>query len=201
MTTAQRPAATQHAAWWRSNGAPLAVGQAPVPTPGPGEIVVANRAVAMNPVDWIVRDVGRMIFPWLKTPFVLGSDLAGDVVQVGSGVTRFKVGDRVLGHAAGIDKSRSSSAEGSFQEQTVVLERMAAPIPEAMSYTDAAVLPLGISTAACALFQQDHLALTHPQAAPVAREQTVLIWGGSSNVGSNAIQLVVCLQNSKWHVG
>ena len=191
MTAAQQAAATQQAAWWRSNGAPLTVDQAPVPAPGVDEIVVANRALAMNPVDWIIREVGRIIFPRLKTPFVLGSDLAGEVVQVGESVTRFAVGDRVLGHAAGIDKSRNSAAEGSFQEQTIVLERMASPIPDAMSYTEAAVLPLGISTAACALFQDDHLALAHPRAVPVARGETVLIWGGSTSVGCNAIQLAV----------
>ncbi len=54
---------------------------------------------------------------------------AGEVVEVGTAVTRFQVGDRVLGHAVGSDKQRNSAAEGAFQEYTVVLARMAAPIP------------------------------------------------------------------------
>jgi len=180
-----------NAAWLRRHGARLDVGPAPDPIPGPDELVVANHAVAVNPVDWIVQDIGRMIFPWIKPPFVLGSDLAGEVVHVGSDVFRFSVGDRVLAHAGGIDKSRNSAAEGSFQDRTLVLERMTSPIPATMSYQDAAVLPLGLSTAACGLFQQDHLGLAHPRATPVPTGQTVLIWGGSSSVGSNAIQLAV----------
>lgn len=122
-----------HAAWLRSYGARLEVGPAPDPIPGPDELVVANRAVAVNPVDWIVQDIGRLIFTWIKPPFVLGSDLAGEVVQVGSAVTRFCVGDRVLAHAAGMDKSRNRAAEGAFQDSTVVLERMTSPIPTTMS--------------------------------------------------------------------
>ncbi len=131
--------------------------------------MVANRAVAVNPVDWIVQDIGRLIFTWIKPPFVLGSDLAGEVVQVGSAVTRFCVGDRVLAHAAGMDKSRNRAAEGAFQDSTVVLERMTSLIPTTMSYEDAAVLPLALSTAACGLFQQHHLSLAHPRKAPARR--------------------------------
>ena len=68
---------------------------------------------------------------------------------------------------------------------------MAAPIPSTLSYESAAVLPLGLSTAACGLFQKDHLALQYPSAAPKPTGQTVLVWGGSTSVGSNAIQLAV----------
>jgi NADPH:quinone reductase-like Zn-dependent oxidoreductase len=180
-----------NAAWLRAHGARLEVGPAPDAIPGPDELVVANHAVAVNPVDWIVQDIGRLIFGWIKPPFVLGSDLAGEVVHVGSAVTRFAVGDRVLAHATGIDKSRNSAAEGSFQDRTLVLERMTSPIPDTVSYQDAAVLPLGLSTAACGLFQRDHLDLAHPRATPVPTGETVLIWGGSTSVGSNAIQLAV----------
>jgi NADPH:quinone reductase-like Zn-dependent oxidoreductase len=68
---------------------------------------------------------------------------------------------------------------------------MAAPIPDALSYERACVLPLGISTAACGLFEKDHLALRHPAPTPRPTGETVLIWGGSTSVGSNAIQLAV----------
>jgi threonine dehydrogenase-like Zn-dependent dehydrogenase len=108
---------------------------------------------------------------------------------VGSAVTRFKAGDRVLGHAAFLEKSRNRAAEGAFQRVTVLLEHMASPIPAGMDFTDAAVLPLGLSTAACALFQADHLALRAPTADHRPTGETVLIWGGSTSVGSNAIQL------------
>lgn len=65
-----------------------------------------------------------------------------------------------------------------------------AQIPPTISFEDASVIPLGISTASCGLFQKDHLSLqfpTEPRAASTG--QTVLIWSGSSGVGSNAIQL------------
>lgn len=179
------------AAWLASKHARLSVSAAPYSSPRRNEIVVMNRAVAINPIDWIIQSVGDVIFRWIRYPFVLGSDLAGDVVEVGADVTRFAVGDRVLAHAVGTDADRNSAAEGSFQRYTVVLERMTSPIPDSLGYQDAAVLPLALSTAACGLFQQDHLALQHPTAVPEPTGETVLVWGGSTSVGSNAIQLAV----------
>jgi len=182
---------TNTAAWIGSKGALLDVKSAPYPRPGEHEIVVHNRAVAVNPFDWIIQVAGGLITRWLKYPFVLGSDLAGEVVEVGTAVTRFSVGDRVLGHAVGTEKSRNSPAEGAFQEYTVVLDHMASPIPDSMPYESAAVLPLAVSTAACGLFQREQLALQHPSAFPTPTGETLLIWGGSTSVGSNAIQLAV----------
>lgn len=120
---------TNTAAWLVAKQAKLEVKSAPYPHPQEGEIVVKNHAVAINPIDWIIQLLGNLIFSWIKCPFILGSDLAGEVVEVGKGATRFSVGDRVLGHAVGADKKRNSSAEGVFQEYTVVLAHMAAPIP------------------------------------------------------------------------
>jgi len=182
---------TNTAAWLPAKHARLEVGPAPYTPPAEGEIVVENHAVAINPLDWILQLVGNVIFRWIDYPFVLGADLAGEVVEVGAGVSRFQVGDRVLAHAVGTDSKRNRAAEGSFQRYTVVLAHLAAPIPGTLAYEDAAVLPLGLSTAACGLFQTDHLGLTHPSASAVPAGQTVLVWGGSTSVGSNAIQLAV----------
>ena len=182
---------TNTAAWMNAKHARLEVGPAPYPAPGEDQIVVRNHAVAVNPIDWIIQLAGPTVYRWLSYPTVLGSDLAGEVVEVGRSVTRFQVGDRVLGHAVGSDKDSDSAAEGAFQQYTVVLERMASPIPDTLPYEDAAVLPLGVSTAACALFQTDQLALRHPSASPVRTGETVLVWGGSTSVGSNAVQLAV----------
>ncbi|MEA9986409.1 zinc-binding alcohol dehydrogenase family protein [Subtercola vilae] len=158
--------------------------------PGPGEIVIRNRAVAVNPLDVIKQTTGNLMFRWLPYPSVLGEDVAGDVVEVGPFVTRFSVGDRVLAYALGMEKGRKHAAEGGFQEYTVVRAMLAAPIPEGMTYEEAAVLPLGVSTAASALFQKDQLGLRHPTA-PRQGGETVVVWGGSTSVGSNAIQLAV----------
>jgi NADPH:quinone reductase-like Zn-dependent oxidoreductase len=177
------------AVWLLPKGAGFEIGPAPYTPPGGNEIVVRNHAIAINPVDWLAPAFGGFVFPWIKPPFVIGSDVAGEVVEIGDGVTRFKVGDRVLGHAVGPDKGRNRAAEGAFQQYTVLLDFMATPIPEGMSYETAAVLPLGLSTAACGLFEKDFLALDHPSANPEPTGKTLLIWGGSTSVGSNAIQL------------
>jgi len=182
---------TNTAAWIDAKGAKLAVKPAPYTHARENEIVVKNHAVAINPLDWIIQVAGNVAYRWIKYPFVLGADLAGEVVEVGTAVTRFKVGDRVLGHAVGSDKQRNTPAEGAFQEYTVVLARMAAPIPGTMPYESAAVLPLALSTAACGLFQHDQLALHYPSAAPTPTGKTLLVWGGATSVGGNAIQLAV----------
>ena len=180
------------AAWLVARNDRLQVREAPYPEPGAGEVVVRNHAVAVNPVDWIVPYLaGLPMFPWIKRPFILGSDLAGEVVAVGGGVTEVKVGDRVLAMAAGACKQRNRAAEGAFQAYTIVLPRLTTVIPDHLSYAEAAVVPLGVTTAACGLFQSDLLALELPTAKPKARDQWVIIWGGATSVGGNAIQLAV----------
>jgi NADPH:quinone reductase-like Zn-dependent oxidoreductase len=179
------------AAWIKAKNAQLEVGPAPYTPPGRDQIVVRNHAVAINPLEWIIQVAGNLTYRWLNYPTVLGSDLAGEVVEVGRAVTRFRVGDRVLAHAVGTDKDSKSPAEGAFQQYTVVLERMASPIPDSLPFEDAAVLPLALSTAACGLFQTDQLGLRHPSVDAEPTGQTLLVWGGSTSVGSNAIQLAV----------
>lgn len=82
------------AAWLHKADTTLKVGDAPFPTAGPGEIVVKNAAVAINPLDWHMRDAGVFIQQW---PAVFGCDVAGEVFEVGPGEQRFKKGDRVIG--------------------------------------------------------------------------------------------------------
>jgi NADPH:quinone reductase-like Zn-dependent oxidoreductase len=177
------------AAWIRAKHARLDVGPAPYTPPADDQMVIRNHAVAVNPLDWIIQVEGSLTYGWLKYPTVLGADVAGEVAEVGRAVTRFRPGDRVLGHAVGTDKDANSAAQGAFQQYTVVLERMASPIPGTMPFEDAAVLPLAVSTAACGLFQADQLQLRHPSENAEPTGETVLVWGGSTSVGSNAIQL------------
>jgi NADPH:quinone reductase-like Zn-dependent oxidoreductase len=202
MTTPQN-----EAAWLDAPRADLTVRTAPYTPPRPGEVVVRNRALAINPLDTIKQWTGDLMYRWLPTPAVLGEDVAGEVVEVGEGVTRFQVGDRVVGYAVGMEKHRRHQAEGGFQRYTVLRELLTAPIPDDMAYERAVVLPLAVSTAASALFQQDQLALAHPtravppvrsadvadatvrQAAGTAGREAVVVWGGSTSVGSSAIQL------------
>jgi NADPH:quinone reductase-like Zn-dependent oxidoreductase len=87
-------APNNQAAWLTKPGATLEIGDAPLPTAGPGEIVVRNVAVAINPLDWHMLDSGIFLKEW---PAVFGCDVAGVVHEIGSGVSRFQKGDRVIG--------------------------------------------------------------------------------------------------------
>lgn len=185
-------ALSNQAAWIKAKGQPLVVAAAPMPQPGAGEILVRNRALALNPFDGVVQTLGSMITPWLTYPAILGSDVAGEVVAVGTSVSRFEVGDRVLGLALGIDKLANRASEGAFQHYVILRQEAAAAIPDEMSFEQGAVLPLAVATAACGLFLGDQLGLSMPSAAaPEPTGKTVLIWGGSTSVGSAAIQLAV----------
>lgn len=182
---------TNKAAWQPSKkAAALEVSSAPY-TPAPaGKIVFKNGAVAINPIDHLIQSRGDIMFTYLKYPFVLGSDLAGEVVEVGKGVTRFHVGDRVLGFGMATNKNVNNPAQGAFQHYIVLSEDMASPIPGDMSYERAAVIPLCLTTAAAALFETGQLGLqrpTDPARAPTGK--TLIVWGGSTSVGCNAIQL------------
>ncbi|MEU6431174.1 zinc-binding alcohol dehydrogenase family protein [Microbispora sp. NPDC046973] len=177
------------ALWLPKRGARFEVGPAPYTPPAANEVVVRVRAVAVNFIDGIPGFLYRVVLPWLTFPAVVGSDVAGEVVEVGAGVTRLRPGDRVLGHAFGVEKSQNRAAEGAFQHYVVLMQHMVSPIPGSLSFERAAVLPLALSTAATGMFQQDHLGLAMPGSDPVERSETVLVWGGSTSVGSNAIQL------------
>jgi NADPH:quinone reductase-like Zn-dependent oxidoreductase len=182
---------TNTAAWLDGRYRTLTVRPAPYTAPGPTEIVIRNRALAVNPLDAIKQSSGDFMYRWLPYPAVLGEDVAGEVVEIGSAVTRFRVGDRVLAYAVGMEKGRNHAAEGGFQLYSVVLEQLTAPLPASLGFEDAVVLPLAISTAASALFQRDQLGLRHPTIDADPTGQTVVVWGGSTSVGSNAIQLAV----------
>lgn len=179
-------APTNQAAWLRNLNEPLQVGPAESGKPGPGEILVENHAVAVNPVDWMMQ---YGAYPTGFLPNVLGNDIAGEVVDVGEGVSDFSKGQRVLAHCIGLGTKKPE--HGGFQNFTVVPTLGACPIPDNMSYEDACVLPLAISTAALGLFHKDNLSLPAPSHKVEDSGNALLVWGGSSSVGSAAIQLAV----------
>nr|WP_228511686.1 zinc-binding alcohol dehydrogenase family protein [Clavibacter sp. VKM Ac-2872] len=182
---------TESAAWLASSAADLTVGPAPRTEPRAGEVAIRVRAVAINPLDTMKQHMGDLMYRWLPHPAVLGEDVAGEVEEVGPGVTRFAVGDRVVAYAVGMEKGRRHAPEGGFQTRVIVRTDLAAPIPASLDFADAAVLPLGISTAASGLFGAGQLGLhMHDASAPPTGE-TVVVWGGSTSVGLNAIQLAV----------
>ncbi|KAH8690262.1 zinc-binding oxidoreductase CipB [Talaromyces proteolyticus] len=184
-------APTNQAAWiTEKGGKPLVVKSAPYPSPEANQIVIKNAAVAINPMDWMLQLVGFLAFSWLKYPNIFGADMAGEVVEVGSGVKRFAVGDRVLALGVGGDPDTNSSAQSTFQNYTIARDNLASQIPDDMSFDKAVVLPLGLATAASGLFQEDFLNLQWPTIPPQkSTGKTLLVWGGSTSVGSNAVQL------------
>ena len=145
----------------------------PAPTPRPGDILVEVRAAGLNPVDFKFRQgkLRAILRPTL--PFVLGNELAGEVIAVGSDVKRFRVGDRVFARVA---KDRG----GAFAEQACLEEIHTAHMPRNLDFTAAAVVPLAGLTALQAL--RDEL--------DVKPGQRVFISGGAGGVGTFAIQIV-----------
>lgn len=166
---------------------PLRIGSAPTPSPGPNQVLIKAKAVAINPVDWKIQDLGLSV---TKFPFVLGRDVAGSVVAVGADVRTLQAGSRVLAHSQSLSTKKND--EGTFQEYVLAGAKSTAQIPDDMSYEHASVLPLAISTSAAGLFSPSGLGLPLPSHSPQPGGGiAVLIWGGSSSVGCVGIQLAV----------
>jgi NADPH:quinone reductase-like Zn-dependent oxidoreductase len=96
---------------------------------------------------------------------------------------------RVCRHALG--RATGDAKHGGFQLYTTAFEITVSPIPDSLPYEQAVVLPLAISTAAAGLYQQGFLALPYPTLNAKPTGKSILIWGGSSSVGSTAVQLAV----------
>ena len=144
----------------------------PAPAPRPRDILVEVRAAGLNPVDFKFRQGKLRAILRPKLPFVLGNELAGLVIAVGSYVKRFRVGDRVFARVA---KDRA----GAFAEQACVDEDDAALMPRNLDFTAAAAVPLAGLTALHPL--RDELR--------VKPGQKVFISGGAGGVGTFAIQI------------
>lgn len=166
------------AAYLVSDKAPLEVKPASYPEPKEYEIVVKSHAVAINPVDYAQQLFGPALFTWLKFPSILGYDVSGEVEALGSRITKFKVGDRV-----------AALANGTFQHYVLAKEHCVTKVPSSITFEEAAVMPLCLSVAVKALFHPEYLALGSPARDPKPTGKVVLIWGGSTSVGCNALQL------------
>jgi len=134
----------------------LALGERPQPAPGPGQVLVRLRASSIN-----YRDLLNILDPparGIAYPRIPNSDGAGEVVEVGPGVTRFQPGDRVAGcffqrwPAGGITSEAMASAlggpvDGLLAEYAVLEEQGAVAIPEHLSFEEASTLPCAALTA------------------------------------------------------
>lgn len=169
---------SNQAAVLKEANARLTTEECSIPKPGKDEILVKNSALATNPLDWKMQAYGFLIESY---PTILGTDVAGTVEQVGSGVTHFKVGDRVTGFGDTIiSKNTDNSA---FQKYTVVKACAAAKLPKSVSFEEGAILPMSVATAGIGLFLE--LGIPRP---PAKHQGGFLVWGSSSSVGSAAVR-------------
>lgn len=144
----------------------LELRERPIPSPGPNEVLVKVAAVALNYRDKMVAETGRGL-P-LAFPFTPGSDLAGAVVALGEGVTRFAVGDRVISTFTPdwIDGTRPGTARtpayrtlggyypGVLAEYVALPEEWFVQAPLTLSDTEASTLPCAGLTAWFALVER-----------------------------------------------
>ena len=144
----------------------------PVPEPERGEVLVAVDAAGVNPVDWKVRAGLQRGFLPLRLPAVLGREVAGIVVRTGPGVAGLAVGDRVFGSTVG--------GSGGYAEVALLPAAQAARLPDGVSVTDAAALPIAAGTA--------HDGLADFCLAP---GETLVILGVGGGVGTVAAQLAM----------
>lgn len=164
-------------------GGPLSVEQRATPEPGPGEILVEVKAVALNPVDYYQRDFGMPPVP--VYPAVVGSDTAGVVAKVGSGISSAPApGTRVIAFASSFYQAGSPD-HGAFQKFALAQSEGVIPLPDGLSFEQGAVFPLAVMTA---LTAWTTIGISLDTRHSPSDKQAVLIWGGASSVGTFAIQ-------------
>lgn len=144
----------------------------PVPKPGPGQLLVRVRAAGLNPVDFKIREGKLRVIYSPPLPAILGNELAGEVTELGAGVTGFTVGQRVF---ARVDKKHTDA----FAEYACIEAAHAALVPASLDFTQAAGLPLAGLTALQALRDELHL----------KPGNKVFISAGAGGVGTFAIQI------------
>lgn len=144
----------------------LEPGELPKPSPGPGEVLVAVKASGVNFADTLVVAGKYQEKPTI--PFAPGLEAAGEVVECGPGVTRLKLGDRVL----------ATPAFGGFAEFAVAREAFSFVIPRSMDFDVAAGFPVTYGTAHAALVW--HLKLR--------AGETLVVHGAGGGVGLAAVE-------------
>ncbi|MBL1117385.1 NADP-dependent oxidoreductase [Streptomyces sp. 110] len=168
--------------------------EAPVPVPGPGEVLVRVHAVGINPPDWYAREGMPDVPPELKPPFELplipGTDVSGVVAAVAPDVTGFAAGDEVIG----LLRFPTALQGSAYAEYVTAPASDLARKPAAVDHVRAAGLPMSGLTAWQYLIELGH---DHPSPFQEARHRpmaldggsTVLINGAAGGVGHLALQL------------
>lgn len=153
---------------------PMVLDDIPAPEPGVGEILVKVKAIGVNPIDLSIRRGLANYVSHLQLPHLLGSEISGEVEACGEGAVNYAKGDKIFGYCPTRD---------AYSEYVLLRENYASPIPEGVSFTDAAALSVGLQTAWHALVIQSK----------VSPGETVLVHGGAGGVGIATIQLAKAL--------
>ncbi|KAK8187773.1 chaperonin 10-like protein [Phyllosticta capitalensis] len=163
----------------------LEISRRPTPTPGPNELLIDVKAIALNPVDRFQRASG---FHISHAPAVLGSDVAGVIIASGSSVTNnnasLKPGTRVAAFAPCFFKDGEPDY-GAMQQRVLVPAANAVPLPDGISLNEAALLPMAVATAWLGWYT---IGLPIDTSFTPADKQGMLVWGGASSIGSAAVQ-------------
>ncbi|MCJ1377128.1 hypothetical protein MMC17_000220 [Xylographa soralifera] len=176
-------AGKHQAALLPQKGGPLSVGDRATPEPGPNEILIEVKAVALNPVDQWQRDLGMPPVP--SYPAVVGSDVAGIVAKVGSNVSKAPLsGSRVIAFASSFYQNGSPD-HGAFQKYTLAQSEGVITLPDNLSFEEGAVFPLAVLTA---LSGWTTMGIPLDTKYTPQDKQAVLIWGGASSVGTFVVQ-------------
>lgn len=153
----------------------LRIGEAPTPVPGRGQVRIRVAAAAVNPADYKEREGSMGLLGALQFPYVPGHDAAGVIDQIGTSVSRFKLGDRVM-----TTSDHLLGGGGSYAEYVVVAGDHVGLAPASISFVEAAAMPVASRTAWQALFA--------PGKGAAKPGCTVLWHGGSGGTGSFGVQ-------------
>jgi alcohol dehydrogenase len=150
----------------------------PVPTPGPGEALVRVRATSLNYHDlFTLRGMPGITVP---LPIVPGLDVAGEVVEVADGVTEWSAGDRVLVYPLDEDLGLvGETRDGGLAEYLTIPAEQLVALPDAVSFADAAALPVAYGTAYRMIVEKG----------TISAGENVLVLGASGGVGTAAVTL------------
>jgi len=174
----------QHfAAVQSSKGHALEYVPRPTPTPGPTELLIQVKSLALNPVDHFMCDYGFMVDSY---PAIMGSDIAGVVLSAGSSVPSDapKPGTRVAAFAPSFF-AKGAPDYGAFQERVLVPASNVTPLPDTVSFNDASILPMAVVTAWSGWYS---IGLARDTKYTAADKQGMLVWGGAGSVGTAAVQ-------------
>lgn len=162
----------------------------PIPSPGPGDLLIKVEATALNPLEWKLHR-GLVSAYVDKYPVILGVDIAGTVVDVGEGVTHFAKGDRVITQAS------FESDRAGYQQYTLTVAELTAKVPSQLPLEEAASIPSASVAAAFGLYAEDNpdgpggAGLTPPWETGGRGKYSgkpFVVFGGASSLGQLTIQ-------------